>query len=129
MIFEMACYRGTMVWLDGQTSKTRWGCAAEGNTLTTNDLQIGPHKVQKIEVIGEPHDDCYPERGSYYVFDAALVPKEIELRTADGTWRGPVTEVVAGSENEEKSVRLANGENYDIDEITLYLKAILQPVG
>lgn len=134
MIFEMACYRGTMVWLDGETSKTSWGCGieADGNTLTSRDLQIGPHRVEAIEVIGPASEtgDCDPKAGAFYVFENPLVPKEIELRTANGTWRGPVTKVVIADEDgEETLVRLANGEDYPIDEITLYLRAILQPVS
>lgn len=130
MIFEMACYRGTMIWIDGETSKTRWSCGGEGNTLTSSNLEIGPHRVKEVEVFGPEMDDCYPEVGSYYVFGSALVPKEIELRTENGTWRGPVTKVVAGDPDgeEETEVTLANGEPYEVDEITLYLRAILQPV-
>jgi hypothetical protein len=134
MIFEMACYRGTMVWLDGQTSEKGWSCGTEGNTLTSSNLQIGPHRVEEIEVIGLSHNDCHPEAGAYYVFEEALVPREIELRTANGKWRGPVTLVVAGKEPDDPQegylkVRLANGEEYEVDEITLYLRAILQPIN
>jgi hypothetical protein len=126
----MACYRGTMVWLDGQTSDKSWSCGTEGNTLTSSNLQIGPHRVEEIEVFGPAGDDCDPERGCFYVFEDALVPKEIELTTPNGKYRGPVTKVViADMDSEEPTiVRLANGEDYEIDEITLYLRAILQPV-
>lgn len=135
MIFEMACYRGTMVWLDGETSKERWSCYTEGNILSSNNLQIGPHRVEEIEVFGEEHDDCDPDIGCFFVFETALVPKEIELRTANGKWRGPVTKIATNpdyddeiSRNNCRHVRLANGEDYEIDEITLYLRADLQPV-
>jgi len=130
MIFEMACYRGTIVWLDGETSATRWSCGTEGNTLTSTNLQIGTHRVEEIEVIGPPHDDCDPDVGAFHVFEKALIPKEIELRTANGKWRGPVTAVVTNPDPEAaKVVKLANGEEYEIDEITLYLRATLQPVN
>lgn len=130
MLFEMACYRGTMVWLDGQTSDKSWSCGAEGNILTSSNLQIGPHRVEAIEVIGPAHDDCDPDAGAYYVFEDALVPKEIELTTPNGKYRGPVTKIVIDDPDslDETVVRLANGEDYEIDEITLYLRAILQPV-
>jgi len=133
MIFEMACYRGTMIWLDGETSEKRWSCGTEGNTLTSSNLQIGPHRVEAVEVIGPEHDDCDPEAGAFYVFENALVPREIVLTTANGKWRGQVTEIVttdpdmAGEEG--TIVRLANGEDYEVDEITLYLRAILQPIN
>ena len=132
MIFEMACYRGTMVWLDGQMSDKHWGCGieADGNTLTSQDLQIGPHRVEAIEVIGPSSEDCDPDAGAFYVFENPLVPKEIELRTPNGKWRGPVTKIVISKdESEGTTVILASGEPYDIDEITLYLRAILQPVN
>ena len=62
------------------------------------------------------------------------MPKEIELTTAKGKWRGPVTKVVAGREPDDPDedytkVQLANGDDYEVDEITLYLRAILQPVN
>ena len=68
-----------------------------------------------------------------FFFENALVPKEIEMQTANGTWRGSVTKVVAESYDDNRSecgtaVTLANGESYKIDETTLYLRAILQPV-
>jgi len=133
MIFEMACYRGTQVWLDGEKSATSWTCGTEGDVLTSPDLQIGPHKVEAIEVTGPSGDDTDPDIESIYVFENALVPKEIEMQTANGTWRGSVTKVVAESYDDNRSecgtaVTLANGESYKIDETTLYLRAILQPV-
>ena len=33
MIFEMACYRGTMVWLDGENSAGSWGCGTEAGQM------------------------------------------------------------------------------------------------
>tara|TARA_R110000868_G_scaffold47769_7_gene156248 strand:+ start:3489 stop:3887 length:399 start_codon:yes stop_codon:yes gene_type:complete len=132
MIFEMACYRGIMVWIDGEKPEKGWGCGTggNGNTLTSSDLQIGPHRIEAIEVIGPEHDDCNPDAGVFHVFENALVPKEIELRTADGKWRGPVTKIVTANENVDlEVVKLANGEDYEIDEITLYLRAILQPIN
>lgn len=136
MIFEMACYRGTQVWLDGEKSATHWSCGTEGNVLTSSDLQIGPHRVEAIKVTGPTGDDTDREIGRFYVFDDALVPEEIEMQTANGTWRGSVTKVVVEDwEYCDKppgqggtAVTLANGESYEIDEITLYLRAILQPV-
>ncbi|RKZ86251.1 MAG: hypothetical protein DRQ39_05930, partial [Gammaproteobacteria bacterium] len=89
-----------------------------------------PHRVEEIEVSGPEGGDCDPDTGCYHVFDKALIPKEIELRTANGKWRGPVTKVVVGDDTtaEGVKVRLANGDEYAVDETTLYLKAILQPV-
>ena len=130
MIFEMACYRGTMVWLDGESSKTGWGCGINGNILSSNDLQIGSHRIEEIEVFGQEHDDCDPAIGSFYVFENAIMPKEIELRTTNGKWRGPITEVMIEDPNSGRTtVVLANGRNYDIDETTIYLRAILQPIN
>ena len=133
MIFEMACYRGTQVWLDGEKSATSWTCGTEGDMLTSSDLQIGPHKVEAIEVTGPSGDDTDPDIGCFHVFENALVPKEIEMQTANGAWRGSVTKVVVESYDDSRpecgtAVTLANGESYKIDEITLYLRAILQPV-
>jgi hypothetical protein len=131
MIFEMACYRGTQIWLDGQNSKTRWSCGSEGSVLTSSNLQIGPHKVKEVECIGTAWEDCKPEDGVYYVFEVAQKPEEIELRTANGTWRGPVVKVVIDDpyrEEDETIVKLANGEDYMLDEVTLYLRAELTKV-
>ena len=150
MIFEMACYRGTMIWIDGKKSEKGWGCGSEGNTLTSSDLQIGLHRIEAIEVIGPEHDndwvgtvtgegdrtmhsiksgDSNPDAGIFYVFENALIPKEIELRTTNGKWRGPVTEIVTANEDGPEVVKLANGDDYEVDEITIFLRAILQPVN
>ena len=130
MIFEMACYRGTMIWIDGKKSEKGWGCGSEGNTLTSSDLQIGLHRIEAIEVIGPEHDDSNQDAGIFYVFENALIPKEIELRTTNGKWRGPVTEIVTANEDGgPEVVKLANGKFYEVDEITIFLRAILQPVN
>jgi hypothetical protein len=130
MIFEMACYRGTQVWLDGEKSATGWTCGTEGDVLTSSNLQIGPHRVEAIKVTGPTGDDTDREIGRFYVFDDALVPEEIEMQTANGTWRGSVTKVVVEELPGQggTAVTLANGESYEIDETTLYLRGILQPV-
>jgi hypothetical protein len=127
MIFEMACYRGTQIWLDGEKSATSWSCGQDNDKLTSSNLTIGPHRVESVEVFGPVGTDCDPSKGRFYVFDSALVPQEIELVTPNGVWRGPVTLVVAGKEEYQK-VTLASGEEFEVDEITLYLRAILQPI-
>jgi len=129
MVFEMACARGTRIWLNGESSKTRWSSAQDGNTLKTNDLVIGQRKVDEVEVIGPESDDNDPLIGSYYVFRKALVPNEIVLRTAKETWRGPVLITVTGDEDSETKVTLYNGETFDVDEITLYLRATLSRIN
>ena len=74
--------------------------------------------------------DSNPDAGIFYVFENALIPKEIELRTTNGKWRGPVTEIVTANEDGgPEVVKLANGDDYEVDEITIFLRAILQPVN
>jgi len=127
MKLELALYRGTMLWLNGKKSPTSWSCDAEGNVMTCTGLEVDGHNVEKIEVHGKEFDDCYPEHGVFFIFDNAIVPETITLTTDKGVYRGKVEQITVGDMDAEPptSVTLESGEKYEIDEITLYLKATL----
>jgi hypothetical protein len=131
LILEMLLNRGASVMIDGHKRLHRWGYGTDGNTLTTSkkegeELIIGEHTVESITVFGPENDDCDPQTGCYYIFDYALVPKEMQLVTSQGTFYGKVVQVIAGqSDQESQTIMLHNGEEYELDEITLYLKAEL----
>ncbi len=117
--------------IDGQKRLHSWSYGTDDNTLTTSkeegeELIIGEHTVESITVFGPEDDDCDSQTGCYYIFDNALVPEEIRLVTSQGTFYGKVVQVIAGESDQEcQTIMLHNGEECEIDEITLYLKAEL----
>lgn len=136
-VLELVCARGVRVWLDGMAPEKSWSCDTNDNILTTDELKIGDWDIRQIEVIGPEHDDCDPEIGAHFVFDKAIVPETVIMTAVDGTYlehkfQGRVTNVVTGPneftvEGAPKVVRMENGKDFEVDEISLYLRAELFP--
>ena len=135
LVLELVCARGIRIWLDGMAPEDSWNCSIDGNVLATDDLKIGQWKVQRIEMIGPEHEDCDPDIGAHFVFDKAIVPETIKVDVVDTCglkheFSGRVMNVVTGPteftvDGAPKVVKMENGEDFEVDEISLYLRAEL----
>jgi hypothetical protein len=131
IILEMLLNTRPVVMLNGQKPEREWGFEMEGNELVLSleegrDLVIGEHRVFSIEV-----NEYEGDGDSYYIFENEIVPEEIEMHTSAGFFRGKVTRVCLkndfyyGVNKKYVTIKLYNGEDYKLDDITLYLKAEL----
>lgn len=137
MILELCDYRGTMLWLDGEKPAGRWqtGDGEAPGELTVSEydsptLAIGEHRVTKVTI--SKHRDNKPGPGAngypwYHIFGMDCVPEEITLTTEAGTFTGPITliETCSPDAEEAKIIRLQNGEDYEIDETMMFIRADL----
>jgi hypothetical protein len=131
MALELVLGRNATVMVDGQRPGGRWcygTCEGDGDTLVSDDLTVGEHRIRSIQVIGKEHESGgleNPRSPAYRVFNKYLVPRRAVVVTDDGRFSGPITVVVANPDEDTVTVRLHNGEDLNIDEITLYMKAEL----
>lgn len=129
-VLELVCARGVRVWLDGEAPEKSWSCGVDNSVLTTDELKIDNWDIERIEVLGQKHVVGDPSIGAYFVFDEAIVPETIKMSVTDKydyqhQLRGRVTNVATGSSDGPKVVRMENGEDFEVDEFSLYIRAEL----
>lgn len=132
MIFEMAVHRGINVWVDGKKPEKSWSCSEDEQNLDCVDLKIDDLEIIKIVMEGEESSDDRVGIEACYVFSSTpLTPKSITLHTNKGVYVGEITHKVIeapDSGDDAQTVTLESGEEYEIDECTIFFKATLQPV-
>lgn len=127
MIFEMAVHRGVTVWIDGKKPDKSWSCGEDEQSLDCEDLKVGDLEITKIVMEGEESTDDRVGIEACYVFSGTpITPKSITLHTNKGIYNGEITHKViesSDSGDDVQVVMLENGEEYEIDECTIFFKA------
>jgi hypothetical protein len=129
-VLELILGRSADVLVDGQRHNGRWNYnVGDGDTLVSDDLKIGGSRIKSIEVTGKKHESSElenPGPPAYHIFKNYLEPERVVVVSDQGRFSGPITVVKANPDDEElEIIKLHSGEDFAIDEVTLYLRAEL----